>query len=267
MPTIPLPETLPPNAGALLRLIAEMLVPEDLRRVAEADYGQRADEHLAALREIVSGGALDLGQRVPGEVLELARWDQPPIEPSQEQRHWRRAFACTALLGAYGRAENEGHVHGPSQTLIGLIDSLHALERILPTRERWRAMAGIDAAGTALLAWLTPRLSYEPFAEAAFFGLGLLWFALACEVEDPALVALAEWIMAAEDATAAPLRDELGAPLPGDWLLGTTVFNLNHDLWCLLGARLPERLSPRHGPQVVEAVCLISAMIVHPPGD
>jgi hypothetical protein len=33
-------------------------------------------------------------------------------------------------------------------------------------------------------------------------------------------------------------------------------------VWCLLGARLPERLSPRHGPQVVEAVCLISAMIV-----
>jgi len=169
-------------------------------------------------------------------------------------------------LRAYGRLENHGLVIGGNQTLISLIDSLHALEHILPWRERQTAMTGIDAAATALLAWLIPRLPSGPHEEVAFFGLGLLWFALASKVPDTAFATLAEWIMVAEDEGAV-WRDHSDAPFPADWLLSTTVFSGCHDLWSLLGARLPSRLSSRHGVEVVEAVRLISTMIVRPQTD
>lgn len=257
----PLPETLPPDNGTLVGLLAGMLGEQDLRLVAQADYGYKADENLTALRRLLDGGALDLGELEPTEVLELTRWDRPPIEPGQERRHWRRAFACAALLRAYGRPENHHNIIDSNQSLVGLIDSLYALGQILPWRERQRAMTGIDAAATALVAWLIPHLPSGPDEETAFHGLGLLWFALACDVQDTALVALAEWVMVAEDEAAA-----WGGNL-GDWLLGMTRDSASYDLWRLLGARLPSRLSPRHGVQVVEAVHLISTMIAHPQTD
>ncbi|KQP82938.1 hypothetical protein ASF57_12500 [Methylobacterium sp. Leaf117] len=257
-----LPETLPPDEDALVELLAGMLGEQDLRFVAQADYGYDADEHLMALRRLLDGGALDLGQGKPTEVLEFTRWDRPQSEPGQEQRHWRRAFACAALLRAYGRPENRHNIIGSNQSIAGLIDSLYALGQILPLRERQRAMAGIDAAGTALMAWLIPHLPSGPDEEAAFHGVGLLWFALACEVRDTALVAVAEWVMVADDEATAPWR-----PYLGDWLLGTTRYAECHDLWRLFGARLPSRLSPRHGTEVVEAVRLISTMISRPQTD
>lgn len=263
----PLPQILPPDEDALVALIGGMLGEEDLRLIAQADYGYDADEHVAALHGLLGGGILDLRQWVPTEVLELTRWDRPPIDPSKEQQHWRRAFACAALLRAYGKAENHLAINGGNQTLISLIDSLHALDQILPWRERQRAMIGIDAAAVGLLTWLIPRLPSGLDEEAAFFGLGLLYFALACEAQDAAVIALAEWIMVAEDEAAAPWRSDLGAPLLGDWLLNTTTFNTCHDLWRLLGARLPSRLSPQHGTRVTETVHLLSAMLVRSSTD
>lgn len=260
----PLPETLPPDADMLVMLIAGMLGEQDLRIIAEADYWCNADEHFKALRRLLDGGALDLGQCIPTEVLELTRWDRPPTQSGEEQRHWRRAFACATLLRAYGRPENHCYDIRGSQTLISLIDSLRAVGQILSPRERQQAITGIDAAAMALLVWLIPRLPSGPDEEAAFHGLGLLWFALSCEVPDTALVALAEWVVTAEAEAAEQWRRYLRAPLPSVWLLSTTLFDGCHDLWRVLGAELPARLCPRHGARVTEAVQRLSAMLGNP---
>lgn len=123
---------------------------------------------------------------------------------------------------------------------------------------------GLDAPAAAFLAWLIPRLPAGESGEHAFFGLGLLWFALAADVPDAALVALAEWIMVAEDAAAAPWRHESIVPMPGRWLLDTTCFTQRHALWQALGTWLPGRLRTRHGPAVADAARLIAAMLAVP---
>lgn len=260
----PPPDTLPPDADALPALLAGALDDHDLQAIAEADHGRDADAHLAALRRLMREGTLAPLEWRPREVLELTRWDEPPHDPIRERAHWRRAFACAALLRAYGEPENHDRLDGENQSLVVLIDSLRALAAVpLPGPKR-ALVVGLDAPAAAFLAWLIPRLPAGESGEHAFFGLGLLWFALAADVPDAALVALAEWVMVAEDAAAAPWRHESIVPMPGRWLLDTTCFTQRHALWQALGTWLPGRLRTRHGPAVADAARLISAMLAVP---
>ncbi|NEU11565.1 hypothetical protein G3T14_05415 [Methylobacterium sp. BTF04] len=244
-----------------------MLNPEDLRIISEADYGQDSKEHLAALRSLLHGGALNLRECKPTEVLELTRWDRPIDDPTHIGRHWRRAFACATLLRAYGEPENDNGAIGANETLVSLIDSLHALGLKALRQLNDDETGDINRAAAALVAWLIPRLGPNSSDEAAFFGLGLLWFALAENVSDAALVALMDWIMVAEAEAATAFRAQLGYPIPGEWLLGTIWSQQCHDLWRRLGGLLPGRLSAWHGAEVVSTVHLIAAMLTRDPED
>jgi hypothetical protein len=257
----PLPDIVPSDADALPRLLTGMLDDHDLRVIAAADHGFDTDAHLAALRRLMHMGTRAPIESEPREVLELTRWDEPPHEPIYERAHWRRAFATAALLRAYGEPENHDRLNGQNQSLVVLIDSLRALAALPLPRAKRVVVADLDIAAAAFLAWLIPHLPMDACGEHAFFGLGLLWFALAAQVPDAALVALTEWIMRAEDVAAAPWRGESIVPMPCRWLLDTTSFNQRHALWQALGTGLQRRLLPSHAPAVQEAVRLLGTML------
>lgn len=252
------PTTLAPDADALLRLLASTLSSDDLLAIARADYGEDVDAHLDALRRLIRERTLAPLLWEPREVLELTRWDEPPHEADHVRRHWRRAFACTALLRLMTEPEN-GDLAGSNSTLASLIDSLHALSHLPHAPAQHALVHSLDAAATAFLAWLTPRLVAEETPELAFFGLGLLWSALGTDAPDAGLIALADWVMVAEEDASALPRTASGSPYR--WLLDTTSYDLRHHLWEEIGSRLPERLHPRHGTEVSDAVRSIAALL------
>ncbi len=76
-----------------LTALLQSLKPEELRFIAERDYGVDADLHLEALRPVVeSGGRLQEGQYwYPYEVIELASHQLVP-------EHEREFVACTLIV-------------------------------------------------------------------------------------------------------------------------------------------------------------------------
>ncbi len=244
-----------------MAILAGCLDVRDHGLIAEANYSYRADEDFAGLRHHVETGRWAPLHWHPREVLELTRWDEPPHDPSFERRHWRRAFSCAALLRASGEPENQGHLYGQNTSLAGLIDSLDALADMPLAKPRRIVVASLAEPAAGCLAWLIPRVPPDEAGEAAFFGLGLLWFALALDVPVAALVALADWVMAAEDDVTAPWRADIGVRMPCRWLLDGTCFDQRHALWCEIGRRLPLRLRRRHGPAVAEVIGFHAAMI------
>lgn len=244
------PFCVPPDPDGLFDRLAAVLSSEDLATIARADYGIDFDAHLAALHFLIREHTFEPLGWEPKEVLELIRWDEPSNALQDERRHWRRAFACAALLRANGDAENRSHLFGPNQTLAILIDSLRALGAIA-SNGRPAFLSDLEAAAAGLLAWQLPQLDVAE-DEAAFFGLGLLWFALELEVVDADLVRLCDWIMMAEATSYLTGRR---------WLLSSTTFDQRHHLWKAIGTWLPERLKPRHGAAVRENVLLIAAAL------
>lgn len=252
---IPLPDTVPPSASALLAALARELDDGDLHEIAHADWSRDVRQHQAALsaiaRELIM--PVPLGFE-PREVLELTRWLVPEehCAPRDVYRgHLHRAFCCTVLLRALGDRENQEALFGQNQTLANLIASLRALGRDL------------DREAAQLLTWLIPRLPEGEPEEHAFHGLGLLWFLLgpSARVSDEALLRVAEWVMVTEDAYAGRWRERIGYTTPGRWLLDGTGYHLCHDVWKAIGRWLPERLLPHHSPPVVETVTLIGVML------
>ena len=237
-----------------------MLGDHDLRVIAEADYGSGLDDHLAALHVIARDGLVPCPLPWhPREVLELVRWDQPPPEPAEERRLWRHAFACCALLRAYGDPESRDVMLDQDPTLAGLAVSLHNLATLPLPRTKREVLAAMDRQAAALLAWVTPRVL--EFGEPAFFGLALLWFSLAAAVPAPALVALVDWVMEAEEEMTDWERTIHGDDGHHVWLLGRADGSLRAGSWRAIGALLPSRLKPEHGAGVARGVQRISDLL------
>src|ERR1700759_2204844 len=102
-----------PEPDVLLRAISAHISDEMLEVISIADYGDRADEHLAALRQVRDTGTFPAELHwCPMEVFELTRWsepDDPDWKPGRtgEFGQWMRAFSCSAIL----RAEHEPWKH------------------------------------------------------------------------------------------------------------------------------------------------------------
>lgn len=192
------PFTVMPDPGALLAALGALLSDDDLAIIAEADHGWRAEESHAALLAMARDGVVPRPLPFyPLEPLELTRWDEPPVEPANERRLLRHAFACCALLRAYGDAETCGHMLDQNPTLAGLAISLHRLSTLdVPPGAR-ESMVAMERRAAALLAWLLPRVA--EFVEADFFALTLLWFSLAAGATSSGLEALIAWIMTVEE--------------------------------------------------------------------
>ena len=190
-------EAFPPSRLQLLNVIRSSIDDSMLREIAEADYGDRADQHEAALRPIRDHGELpDRFDWVPGEVLELIRWSEPTDlswKPGRSglEGHRMRGFACAALLATeieQGRMEE-----------ATLAQSLRS-EMELGGDEN-RALAGF-------LTYGIERLPSE-FPWIAASGLLLVTLRLHDSGDDESLLrALAEWVVDDEQVQDA-LRGDL----------------------------------------------------------
>ena len=160
-----------------------------------ADYGEEAEEHLAALRTVRDVGIFPAKMGwVPGEVLELIRWSEPEQtdwKPGRagELGHWMRAFCCAALLRATRAPWNYGDGVGTDSTVVQLTLSLSALP--------------VDFTSDAVrfLSWLL--LNSDPEGQdgqVCSYAVSLLWFALQMpSLLTTELISLADWTMRRAD--------------------------------------------------------------------
>jgi len=186
-----------PDADVLLRAISAHVNDEMLDCISMADYGDRADEHLVALRQVRDTGTFpEKMQWCPMEVFELIRWsepDDPNWKPGRtgEFGQWMRAFSCAVIL----RAEHEPwkyHYNDSStdSTVIQLTMSLQALP------------IHLNRQAAQHLAWLLLKSDPEGKNDSVReYGVALFWFALHLvpHVPDADLIALAQWTIKRAD--------------------------------------------------------------------
>jgi hypothetical protein len=220
-PTVPawLLELYPPSRLGLLDHLRGLVDAAMLREISDADYGEDAAAHRAALETICRDGDVpEVMHFEPLEVLHLTRWSEPEKyftgENEMRRAHIERGFSCTALLLAAARSEYYGDDEDP--TVIQLIDSATVLGRPLP-----------DLAAR----FLTWRLGNCPHDDHVrpFYACGLLVLALQNHpgITEPQAAELCEWVIA-EEAEARRLNEKF---IDSDlWLFGLGVIHL-HDKW------------------------------------
>jgi hypothetical protein len=186
-----------PEPDILLREISQYVTDEMLEEISLADYGEDAEDHLLALRQVRDSTTFPSKMHwVPMEVLELIRWSEPEDPEWKPGRtgkfgHWMQAFSCAAILRAEHEPYNYLYNNGcTDSTVIQLIFSLRALP--------------VDLSSQALkhLSWLLLRIDPEGRDDQVrIYGAGLLWFALQVipAIPDQTLISLARWVAGRAD--------------------------------------------------------------------
>ena len=218
-------ELLNPKEFSLLAILSDVMTPELLRIISEADYGYSSDKHLSALEEILATFKIPAPLKwEPREVLELIRWSKPSLpdwKPGLTGRegHLIRAFSCAVLLVAAANEKTRDFIDDENSTLAPLVESLGVL--------------GIEyqVAGLSEIAW---RVQNPPdmWEDEPFFLLSML--VLAVNVFGPKQAVLIEELIdlcfSAEDrvrnADWCLCREDSSA-----WLFGLTYFDLNREIW------------------------------------
>ena len=242
-----------PNADALLPLISAHLIEADLEEIARKDYGHDVEEHLGVLRRIAHEGHVPLPiQWHPKEVLQLASHEEPrgELSPAAIGRiGWRRAFACAALLRAYGEPANQDVLISQNLVLVQLLGTLRRLD------------GDLDRAAMSFLAWIVPRLPEGAYAENIAFALALLWCALPAGsgASDRDLVALIEWIAQCEDSYARAWRERGAIEAP----YGPLLLSINGiDSPYVFAEWLADRSQAGRSPAVTEGIELLIASLL-----
>ncbi len=148
---------------------------------------------------------------------------------------------------------------GQNQTLIQLVWSLEALQ------------AGFERDAARFLIWLIGRVGAERTQathgdrtdeDAAFYGVGLIWFGLRSKpaMPDAAIVALSEWICDCERRHNARHHRDYGLS-PGRWLLSTTNHDLCHAHWKRLGRAMLALDSSERSPAARDWIELIASLL------
>jgi hypothetical protein len=144
----------PPSADLLLDVARRQVDDEMLREIAEEDYGDHVEEHLAALRPIRDLGIVPAQwEWHPAEVLRLMRWSG--AGSAGRRGHRMRIFAYAALL----RRANEEPGVADEATLAQCLVSARVLG------EEFNEAAG------RFLAWAVPHITLD---DRWLFALGLL---------------------------------------------------------------------------------------------
>jgi hypothetical protein len=207
----------PPSRLGLLDHFRGLVDPSILHDLSQADYGEDAEAHLAALEAICRDGDVpEVMHFEPMEVLCLTRWSVPEKFYSDESElrraHIERGFACTALLLAAAQLKGDED----DVAIIQLIDSATVLGSPLPE---------------LAARFLTWRLGTCPHDDRGrpFYACGLLVLALLNHpgVAAPQAASLCDWVIAEEATTRRLLRDFIDTD---QWLFGLGLTEL-HDKW------------------------------------
>jgi len=241
-----------PDGDILLRAISAHVTDEMLDWIAGADYGDRREEHFAALLQIRNAGIFrNELHRVPMEVLELIRWSEPEDpnwKPGRtgEFGHWMRGFSCSAVLRAEHEPWNYKYNDGSTDsTTIQLILSLEAL----PIHFHREAVRDFS--------WLLLRSDPEGQGKwkngsVREYGVAFLWFALHLNpcVPDTDLILFAQWLT--------KRADELD--VSGLW--GMVRDCMKRSAWGSFGVKLSELDLKDRSPDLQTWVQLIAEQLV-----
>lgn len=243
-------QSLQPDQDSLLSEISKHITDEMLTEIAQADYGQNQEQHLAPLRLLRSKGIfIEPMHWYPCEVLELVRNSEPDNSPALNRvhEHWLRAFACAALFRAKGQPYNyTADPASPSFTLIQLLDSLEALP------------SDFTLNAVRLLAWMMLQSDLDHEDEQTIYcGVCLLWLALLLSTppSDQELVELAEWIVCREEDVHRKRWSAFDR-----WLLGIGK-DPPPSRWEQLGRRLARINLSGHADELQEWVSLIGVQL------
>ena len=237
---------LDPDERALSPIFQANLDEWMLREIAEADYGEGADECYPLLQEILRTGVCASAEGQLREVLDLTRWG--PTCGGERDAHvvaWMQLFAGAALLQLASR--------GPD-TFCSECETLALF--ITPALELGEPVA---RAAASVLAWRF--LSYPGADEdRAFLAFAILLLAAHLERRadrGPWLKQVATWVEE-EESRARSLRDRRP---DAEWLLGLTLFNGHEGLWRFWARRiLLEPISP-HPREADEALRRLGELI------
>lgn len=238
----------PPSLDGLLDRARGYATTPVLMEMAQADYGEQADEHLAALTRIRETGEVPapIGW-VPREVLELCQWSEPDPDATPAQRlheHRVRAFACAVLLRAGAEPANADAIWSHNPTLAQVTASALALG------PDW-----VDALG----GFLTARLALPgPAYERPFYVFALLFLAVISAggpLDGEAIASAVGW--AIEEEAAAAAKYFFASPPPrAPWLLRIGVSDLRDGVWRSFARRMRDE-APTLPPAARDALLLL----------
>jgi len=216
----PLLAAFPPVPDLLLEVASRSVDDAMLLEIAQADYQNNADLHLAALRTIRDRGVIpSFPPWDPREVLKLIQWCDPENPGHQSgspgrRGHQMRAFACAALLQA--TVEEGGNGVGEA-TLAQCLRSAQVLGDEL-----------VEVVAS-FLTWGIPRIETN---DRWLFAFGLLCVAThlrAGRISDRDLGDAATWVLAEEAELKRTIR--LSCPPP-------MLFGLSMGVWKPIAADL-----------------------------
>lgn len=233
-----------PDERALSALFQANIDEDMLREIAEADYGEGADECYPLLQQIVRSGVAASDHFQLREVLNLTRL----APPSGMRGSWMQVFTCTALLQLTSQ-DLESYL-ADCENLAPFVSS--AIDLGEP----------VARAAASVLAWRV--LSAPGYGEdSAFLGFAILQLAVHVERREdrgPWLKQLATWVGEEESRARSLLK---GRSTP-DWLLGLTHVSLYEGLWRYLARRTLVEPSSPHPREADGALRRLGELLVEP---
>lgn len=233
-------EALQPNKFALLQAITPKISDDMLWRIAQADYGFKADFCMEALRKIRKTQTLPKKiEFALQEVNELIRW----TEAESKKEHWMRLFACTNLLMM---AHDTGTM-GENQTLANLLESIILLDEKLyePT---------LQLIAYRLIADEENRDFYVE--EQSFFIYALLYLMILLKKPTSQIKILFDWLVKVE------VKEKGFFEWNPAFLLGTSVYDQRHRTWKKLTKQLIPNLDYLENPDLKEKMKAVLDLII-----
>jgi len=218
----------PPSADLLFDRARREIDDAMLLDIANADYGQMADEMFALLRSIRDSGLIPKPMHPQlHEVLSLTRWcdpeqtDAPPFRPGPTgpTGHRTRLFACVLLLRASVEPESLQDDGTSDSTLAQCLASAKSVG---------------EEMSKAVACFLTWRFSCALIEDPLFYAVALLIVAVRLRsgrVTEAELANVADWVLSVE-------ADSQYVKWPISRAAMPTAFSLQQGFWQSLAEEL-----------------------------
>lgn len=222
-----LSSSIAPSDEGLLDWVREHSTSPILKQIAANDYGEEVPDHLAAIqRQLSSNPLTGLLPWCPREVLELERWNEPPVLEGDnvvrvQIEHTRRLLACTLLLWSATTVR--------VSKLTRLREEIFFLDTSAATTLRLTASAsalGQEVASRTLdfLLWLYQRIEYEPLLPFISVCVLLLWIDTKSPRSNSGIQEIVDWTIEQELRVRLSTAERVESER---WLLGLNSYEVN----------------------------------------